>query len=171
MSSSNGIGTIKSDVKETYSSERYKSVGILLDFVHDNNPHSRKGVLLCLNFQRNLLQKLVPVSSGSLFDVEVDIRVDSLTFANAEGVELGTDNKHKFYVAQGDAYGFAVTFDTVNFEYKCTDFYYQEDEGALLCTTLNGPSTSRYCRLKIALLAHYRISQLLSFLFLLRHCE
>ena len=118
---------------ETYSAERYKAAGIPLDFVQDNHSRSSKGVLRGLHFQLNNPQgKLVRVVSGSVFDVAVDIRVGSPTFGQAAWVELSADNKRQFYVPPGFAHGFVVTSETADFEYKCTDYYHPEDEGAVL---------------------------------------
>ena len=118
---------------ETYSAERYKAIGIPLDFVQDNHSRSSKGVLRGLHFQLNHPQgKLVRVVSGSVFDVAVDIRVGSPTFGQATWVELSADNKRQFYVPPGFAHGFVVTSETADFEYKCTDYYHPEDEGAVL---------------------------------------
>lgn len=118
---------------ETYSAERYKAAGIPLDFVQDNHSRSSKGVLRGLHFQLNNPQgKLVRVVSGSVFDVAVDILVGSPTFGQAAWVELSADNKRQFYVPPGFAHGFVVTSETADFEYKCTDYYHPEDEGAVL---------------------------------------
>ncbi len=118
---------------ETYSAERYKAAGIPLDFVQDNHSRSSKGVLRGLHYQLNHPQgKLVRVVSGIVFDVAVDIRVGSPTFGKAAWVELSADNKRQFYVPPGFAHGFVVTSDTADFEYKCTDYYHPEDEGAVL---------------------------------------
>ena len=118
---------------ETYSAERYKEAGIPLDFVQDNHSRSSKGVLRGLHFQLNHPQgKLVRVVSGSVFDVAVDIRVGSPTFGKASWVELSAENKRQFYVPPGFAHGFVVTSETADFEYKCTDYYHPEDEGAVL---------------------------------------
>ena len=117
---------------ETYSAERYKTAGIP-EFVQDNHSRSSKGVLRGLHFQLNYPQsKLVRVVSGSVFDVAVDIRVGSPTFGKAAWVELSAENKLQLYVPPGFAHGFMVTSDTADFEYKCTDYYHPEDEGALL---------------------------------------
>ena len=55
--------------------------------------------------------------------------------------ELSADNKRQFFVPPGFAHGFVVTSDVADFEYKCTDYYHPEDEGAVLWsdTALNIP--------------------------------
>ena len=43
------------------------------------------------------------------------------------------------YVPPGFAHGFCVLSDVADFVYKCTDYYYPEDEGGIIWndTTLN----------------------------------
>lgn len=118
---------------ETFQAERYASViGDGLTFVQDNHSRSCKGVLRGLHFQKTKPQgKLVRVVTGEVFDVAVDIRKDSPTFGQWEGVLLTGDNKKQFWVPPGFAHGFVVLSDTADFEYKCTDYYDPNDEGAI----------------------------------------
>lgn len=118
---------------ETFQSERYASViGDGLTFVQDNHSRSCKGVLRGLHFQKTKPQgKLVRVVTGEVFDVAVDIRKDSPTFGQWEGVLLTGDNKKQFWVPPGFAHGFVVLSDIADFEYKCTDYYDPSDEGAI----------------------------------------
>jgi dTDP-4-dehydrorhamnose 3,5-epimerase len=54
-----------------------------VDFVQDNHSRSSKGVLRGLHFQRIKPQgKLTRVVCGEVYDVVVDIRVDSPTYKN-----------------------------------------------------------------------------------------
>jgi len=48
------------------------------------------------------------------------------------GTELNDENHHQLWVPPGYAHGFCVLSDFADFEYKCTDLYFPEDEGALL---------------------------------------
>jgi dTDP-4-dehydrorhamnose 3,5-epimerase len=74
----------------------------------------------------------VRVVRGEVFDVAVDIRKDSPTYGQWEGVILNEDNKRQFWVPPGFAHGFVVLSDIADFEYKCTDFYDPSDEGSLM---------------------------------------
>lgn len=118
---------------ETFQVERYCDAGITLPFVQDNHSRSAKGVLRGLHFQRSRPQgKLVRVSSGSVYDVAVDINPDSPTCGQYVGVELNDENQKQFWIPPGYAHGFCVLSDIADFQYKCTDFYFPEDEGGLL---------------------------------------
>lgn len=118
---------------ETFQAERYRErAGIELVFVQDNHSRSCQGVLRGLHFQKTKPQgKLVRVVRGEVFDVAVDIRKDSPSFGLWEGVTLSGDNKRQFWVPPGFAHGFVVLSEEADFEYKCTDFYDSDDEGAL----------------------------------------
>ena len=119
---------------ETFQSDRYhQEAGIDLAFVQDNHSRSARGVLRGLHFQKTKPQgKLVRVVRGEVYDVAVDIRKDSRTFGEWEGVILSEDNKKQFWVPPGFAHGFVVLSDNADFEYKCTDYYDPSDEGSIL---------------------------------------
>lgn len=119
---------------ETFQSDRYKEMlNIDYEFVQDNHSRSAKGVLRGLHFQKTRPQgKLVRVVSGIVFDVAVDLRKESPTFGMWEGVHLSEENKRQFWVPPGFAHGFVVISETADFEYKCTDYYFPDDEGCLL---------------------------------------
>ena len=117
---------------ETWHRERYEALGITLPFVQDNHSRSTRGILRGLHFQRTFPQgKLVSVSSGSVFDVAVDIRKHSPTFGRWFGAELTGDNQHQMWVPPGLAHGFCVLSDVADFFYKCTETYHPEDEGSI----------------------------------------
>jgi dTDP-4-dehydrorhamnose 3,5-epimerase len=118
---------------ETFQAKRYKElVGIELPFVQDNHSRSSKGILRGLHFQVNKPQgKLVRVVYGEVFDVFVDLRVDSPTFGMWDSCILSSENHLQLWVPPGFAHGFYVMSDFVDFEYKCTDYYDAEDEGSI----------------------------------------
>ena len=118
---------------ETFQSERYAKAGITLPFVQDNHSRSQRGVLRGLHLQSNRPQgKLVSVSRGSVFDVAVDIDPQSATFGQYVGVELSDDNHLQLWIPPGYAHGFCVLSEVADFQYKCTDFYYPEDEAGII---------------------------------------
>lgn len=117
---------------ETYSQRDMEENGIFIHFVQDNQSMSTKGVLRGLHFQKQYPQtKLVRVIQGRVFDVAVDLRKGSATYGKWYGVELTAQNKKQFLIPRGFAHGFLVLSDTVEFCYKCDDFYHANDEGGL----------------------------------------
>lgn len=118
---------------ETFQVERYREVGIALPFVQDNHSRSPRGVLRGLHFQRTRPQgKLVSVSRGAVYDVAVDIDPQSPTCGRFVGVELSDDNHRQLWIPPGYAHGFCVLSEVADFQYKCTDLYFPEDESGLL---------------------------------------
>ncbi|MBS0510354.1 MAG: dTDP-4-dehydrorhamnose 3,5-epimerase [Proteobacteria bacterium] len=118
---------------ETFQVERYREAGITLPFVQDNHSRSQRGVLRGLHFQKTKPQgKLVRVSRGAVYDVAVDIDPKSPTFARYVGVELNDDNHRQLWIPPGYAHGFCVLSEIADFEYKCTELYYPEDEGGVI---------------------------------------
>ncbi len=119
---------------ESYHEARYRAeAGLSSKFVQDNLSHSSKGVLRGLHFQKEHPQgKLISVIRGEAFDVAVDINPASPTFKKWVSVTLSGTNHLQFYVPPGYAHGFLVLSEVVDFQYKCTDFYYPEDQGEVL---------------------------------------
>lgn len=117
---------------ETYSSKDMLEAGFDIKFVQDNQSMSTKGVLRGLHFQIQYPQtKLVRVIKGEVFDIAVDLRVDSPTYGHWHGELLSEKNKKQFLIPRGFAHGFLVLSDIAEFCYKCDDFYHPDDEGGI----------------------------------------
>lgn len=110
--------------KESWNQKAYEEIGIKDFFVQDNLSFSKRGVLRGLHFQNPHPQgKLVSVLQGEVFDVAVDLRKNSPTFGEWQGVTLSSENYLQFWVPPGFAHGFLVCSETALFTYKCTNFY------------------------------------------------
>ena len=117
---------------ETYHQKKYAEHGIPGPLVQDNHSFSRRGALRGLHTQKQRPQgKLVRAVEGEMFDVAVDIRRGSPTFARWVGVVLSGENFCQLWIPPGFAHGFCVLSETVHVEYKCTDFYDAQDELAV----------------------------------------
>jgi dTDP-4-dehydrorhamnose 3,5-epimerase len=115
--------------QQTFHAEQYAAAGIDVNFVQDNWSRSSRGVLRGLHYQFVHAQsKLVNVLQGEVFDVVVDMRKDSPTFGKWVGEILSAENGQQLFVPKGFAHGFMVLSDTVDFMYKCDDFYAPGDE-------------------------------------------
>ena len=117
---------------ETYKAPDFAAHGIAACFVQDNESSSSKGVLRGLHFQKEHTQgKLVRVTTGTVYDVAVDVRPGSATYGRYVGVVLDAENKKMFWVPPGFAHGFLVLSDIAVFTYKCTDIYDPKSEGGI----------------------------------------
>lgn len=115
--------------QQTYQRAQYVAAGIDAVFVQDNWSRSSKGVLRGLHYQFEHAQaKLVSVIQGEVFDVAVDMRRNSPTFGQWVGDRLSAENGYQLFIPKGFAHGFMVLSDTVDFMYKCDDFYAPGDE-------------------------------------------
>jgi len=114
---------------ETYHSEKYEAYGIFGPFVQDNHSRSAGGTLRGLHLQLRRPQgKLVRVIEGEVYDVAVDVRRGSPTFARWVAVTLSADNFRQCYIPPGFAHGFCVVSPIAQIEYKCTDLYDPQGE-------------------------------------------
>lgn len=119
---------------ESYNKKEFEENSIFIDFVQDNKSHSIKNVIRGLHFQKPPFaqDKLVTVNQGEVIDVAVDLRPDSPTFGQHESVNLSGENKKMFLIPKGFAHGFIALSDTVDFQYKCSNFYNKESEGGIV---------------------------------------
>ena len=118
---------------ECYSEQDYKDAGIKETFVQDNQSKSCKGTLRGLHFQTEHPQgKLIRAIQGEIFDAVVDIRKGSDTFGKWHSVILSGEKQNQFYIPPGFAHCFLALTDNVIIAYKCTDFYYSQDESGII---------------------------------------
>ena len=101
-----------------------ESTGISTPFVQDNHSRSARNVLRGLHYQVQQVQgKLVRVTSGSVYDVSVDLRRGSSTFGQWTGTTLSAENRRMLWIPPGFGHGFLVTSDAAEFLYKTTDYW------------------------------------------------
>ena len=118
---------------ESYHAPRYAELGIRDVFVQDNHSRSARGTLRGLHAQFPRAQaKLVRVIEGEIFDVVVDARRGSPSYARFVATRLSAENFRQLYVPPGFVHGFCVTSETAQVEYKCSEVYRPEDEFSVL---------------------------------------
>lgn len=109
---------------ETFQQSVYDKLGIQCPFVQDNHSFSRKGCIRGMHFQSHPGQaKLMRVAVGKIFDVAVDIRPNSPTYGQWEGVILDDQQHHQLFVPVGFAHGFCVLSDEAHVLYKVSNPY------------------------------------------------
>jgi dTDP-4-dehydrorhamnose reductase/dTDP-4-dehydrorhamnose 3,5-epimerase len=119
---------------ETYSKEKFKELGIDIDFIQDNHSLSApKGTLRGLHFQLNpkAQTKLVRCTKGKILDVAVDIREGSPTYKRWVAVELTEENKKQLLVPKGFAHGFITLTENVEVQYKVDEYYSPENDRSI----------------------------------------
>ena len=119
---------------EIYKHSDFLHAGIPEHFVQDNFSRSAKGVLRGLHYQKDpkAQGKLVRCMKGSIFDVAVDVRKGSPTYARWVGLELSDRNNLMLYVPAGFAHGFLTQSETVEVLYKCTAEYSPDNDRGVI---------------------------------------
>jgi dTDP-4-dehydrorhamnose 3,5-epimerase len=118
---------------ETYNAKVFQGAGIREQFVQDNQSQSRQGVLRGLHYQHEQAQsKLIRVLQGEIFDVVVDIRVESPTFGKWSGFNLSAREHKMVWIPKGFAHGFYTVSETADIAYKVTEFYAPQHERVIL---------------------------------------
>jgi dTDP-4-dehydrorhamnose 3,5-epimerase len=108
------------------------AVGSDVDFVQDNQSRSVAGVLRGIHYQVVHPQaKLVRVVAGRIFDVAVDLRRSSPTFAQWFGVELSEENHRQLWVPEGFGHAFFVLSEVADVLYKATEYWMPEHDRSL----------------------------------------
>ena len=116
--------------KEIYNEKRYRDAGLLDVFVQDSVSFSSKNVIRGLHYDP-AMSKLAQVLRGRVWDVIVDIREGSPTYAKWQGFYLSEHNHRQLYIPAGFAHGFLALTDDVLFVYKHGAMYDASREGAI----------------------------------------
>ena len=119
---------------ETYNAKSFAQAGVCLTFVQDNHSFSAAvGVVRGLHYQLppRAQDKLVRVTRGRIFDVAVDIRRGSPTFAKWVGIELSAQTWNQILVPAGFAHGFVTLEPNTEVIYKVTDYYAPEQDRSI----------------------------------------
>ena len=124
------FGDARGFLMETYKRSEFEAAGLPITLVQENHSRSSAGTLRGLHYQREpkAQGKLVRVVLGEVFDVAVDIRRGSPTFAKWVGVTLSADNRKSIYIPPGFAHGFCVTSADAEVIYKTTEEYAPDHE-------------------------------------------
>ncbi len=119
---------------EMYKRSEFEANGIPRTFAQESISKSNKNVVRGLHYQLKPAQqgKLVTVLSGSIFDVVVDIRKGSPTYAKWISVKLSGDKPQILWVPEGFAHGFMALEDNTTILYRMTQEYSKENSRGIL---------------------------------------
>ncbi len=108
----------------TFCSDEFSERGLCHEFPQCNLSFNEKtGTLRGMHFQREPFgeAKLVRCTAGTIYDVMVDLRRDSLQFRRWFGVELNSDNRRAVYVPSGFAHGFVTLTPSAEVFYQMSE--------------------------------------------------
>lgn len=130
------FGDARGWFSETWNQAALHAAGLdWPDFVQDNHSFSApRHTLRGLHYQRppHAQDKLVRCSRGRILDVAVDARTGSPHYGKWVGVELTAENGRQLYVPKGFLHGFLTLTEDCEVQYKCTDIYAPDCDGAIL---------------------------------------
>ncbi len=128
------FGDARGWFSETWNEASARDLGLNLLFCQDNHSFSAaKGTLRGLHYQRPPMaqDKLVRCTRGAIFDVAVDVRAGSSRFGAWVGVELTPENGKQLLVPKGFLHGFLTLTEDTEVQYKCTNPYAPDCDGAV----------------------------------------
>lgn len=120
---------------EVYNRDAYLALGVTAAFCQDNHAHSGSTwVLRGLHFQKppHAQAKLIRCVRGAIWDVFVDLRRDSPTYAKWVATTLSADNGLQIFAPEGFAHGYLTLAPDTEVEYKVSDFYAPQCEGGVI---------------------------------------
>lgn len=119
---------------ESYNRDDLAEIGIVNDFIQDNESASAYGVVRGLHYQAMpyTQAKLIRVISGKVLDVAVDMRKNSPDFKKVFKFELSGENHRQLYIPRGFAHGFSVLSGQALFAYKCDNIYHPASECGII---------------------------------------
>jgi dTDP-4-dehydrorhamnose 3,5-epimerase len=120
---------------ETYSQQLIGAYEFTCrEFVQDNVSYSKQNVLRGLHYQIGDVSqgKLITCLSGIIFDVAVDLRLESKTFGKWTAFTLRGEDREQVWIPEGFAHGFYTVMDGATIMYKTTNFYAPDAERTLI---------------------------------------
>ena len=113
----------------SWCQEEFASRGLSSQLVQCNiSGNLRKGTLRGMHYQAAPFAetKLVRCTRGSIFDVALDLRPDSLTYKHWTAAVLTAENHHMLSIAEGCAHGFLTLENDCEVFYQMSEFYHPE---------------------------------------------
>ncbi|HCK03471.1 MAG TPA: dTDP-4-dehydrorhamnose 3,5-epimerase [Methylophilaceae bacterium] len=111
---------------EVYQKTDFKQLGILDNFIQENHSYTKdKYTFRGLHFQKPPFEqaKLVRVLKGSILDIALDLRKESLTYLQHKQFTLTANNFKQLYIPVGFAHGFLTLEDHCEISYKVSNPY------------------------------------------------
>jgi dTDP-4-dehydrorhamnose 3,5-epimerase len=118
----------------TYCDREFKEHGIAFDCVQSNiSFNKRKGTLRGMHYELkpHAPAKLVRCTMGAIYDVIVDLRPGSPTYAQWVAAELTADNRKMLFVPEGFAHGFQSLVDNTETAYLMSAAYVAESSAGI----------------------------------------
>jgi dTDP-4-dehydrorhamnose 3,5-epimerase len=103
-----------------------RAYGLTPNWVQCNISFNKKrGTLRGMHYQAPPCAeaKLVRCTMGAIYDVIIDLRVQSPSYKQWTAVELSAENRRMLYIPEGFAHGFLTLGDNAEVFYQMSEFY------------------------------------------------
>jgi dTDP-4-dehydrorhamnose 3,5-epimerase len=118
----------------SWSLEEFAANGLNPHLAQCNITYNKlRGTLRGMHFQAKPHEqaKLVRCTRGAIYDVAVDLRIDSPTRYQWVGFELTAENHRMLYVPEGCAHGYQTLVDDSESFYQMSESYHPESAGGV----------------------------------------
>ena len=130
-------GDNRGNFSKSFVKDELKRIGVDFNISETFSSKSAKNVIRGLHFQTHKPQaKIITVLSGSIWDVIVDLRPNSVTYKKWISFELNDKNHRCVFVPRGFAHGFLSKEDNTIMLYQCDgDYDPRTDSGIIFNDT------------------------------------
>lgn len=137
-----GLKIIQTDLNEdergyfsrVFCKNEFKQNNINHNIVQCNISHNNKaGTIRGMHYQKYPYEetKIIKCTRGSIFDVAVDIRINSETYLEWFAIELNAKSNLIFYIPEGFAHGYQTLENDTDVFYMTSEFYNPKFEGGI----------------------------------------
>jgi len=139
----------RGEFRKLYTEDALKSKNVSPYFPEEYISVSKKWVIRGLHYQLGQYSqaKFVRCARGEVYDVIVDLRRKSPTFARWHGIILSEKNMISIYVPRGFAHGFMSLTEGAQLHYKTDNRYMPESERGIIWNDpdlrINWPSSEK----------------------------
>ena len=118
---------------KTYHEPTFTALGLETKFDEEYYSISKQGVLRGLHFQAPPYDhvKVISCLQGEVFDVVLDLRINSVTYGEHQSFILNGSDARMLYISSGLAHGFYVLSDEATITYKVTTVYSPEYDAGI----------------------------------------
>jgi len=113
----------------SFCQREFEQIGLNADIVQCNLSYNRhKGTLRGMHFQKKPFEevKLVHCTKGAIYDVIIDLRIDSPHYCRWFSIILRENENRMLYIPEGFAHGFQTLENDTCIFYQMSEFYQQE---------------------------------------------
>lgn len=118
-----------------WDKKKFIDMGLDSNFVQSSiSMNKKKGTLRGLHYQSSPYEenKIVRCVRGKIYDVIIDLRLNSKTFKKWFSIELSEDNYKMLYIPKGFAHGFQTLEDDTEVFYQISEYHNSEFSKGIL---------------------------------------